>query len=163
MSLDIAQLRKYIIKPSLDAIGLWSVSAEQLVAGTGLVESGYSYMHQMGAGPAISFFGIEPLTYGDLQRVLVTRHQDIHDLICKFLSMSDIPTNSGYLAGNLYAATIFCRLKYYFNPKPLPQADDYYGMAKYHKEIYNTANGATDIDKSTGMFRSIVKGYTYHY
>lgn len=77
--------------------------------------------------------------------------------------MSEIPTNSNYLAGNLYAATIFCRLKYYFNPKPLPQADDYYGMAKYHKEIYNTANGATDINKSTGMFRSIVKGYAYHY
>lgn len=161
MSLDVKQFRQYIVRPALEAIGLWSEAAEELVTGTAFVESTLNYVKQVGGGPAVGVCQIEPATYSDLCN-RVYSHQPLAGLALKVLNMPAFPATADYLMGNMTASVIFCRLKYYLHPDPLPSANDYGAMAAYHKKIYNTSLGDTEILRSTKIFRSVVLGYAYH-
>ena len=48
-----SQIRSLVIRPALSKINLWSPSAEELVLGTAIVESGLTYIRQWGDGPAV--------------------------------------------------------------------------------------------------------------
>lgn len=164
MGLDILQFRREIVRPALTGVGLHSKAAENLIVGTAMVESRLQYVKQIN-GPAISIMQIEPSTYEDLHTRLYKHHKELYFKVLFYLNFSPgfaIRKDCDYLAGNLSAAVIFARLKYYFDPSPLPDANDYKGLAHYHKEIYNTALGHTDLTESTKIFRSVVKGYHYH-
>ena len=64
--LDTKQLRTRIVRPTLQVIGLWSPSAENLVMGTAMQESRCTYLKQLGKGPAIGIFQMEPMTFQDI-------------------------------------------------------------------------------------------------
>jgi len=160
--MDRAQLRRFIIRPALEAIGLWSVSAEHLLLGTAMVESELNFVMQKPAGPALSIFQIEPFTYKDLVNRLPDRFPEVHDKILIALNMPTLPTNASYLIGNLTAATIFARLKYYFSPVRMPAPLDYEGMAIFWKNIYNTHLGDGNLVFATKIFRSVVYNYVEH-
>lgn len=162
MSLDVKQFREYVVRPALQGIGLWSEAAEELVTGTAMVESTLNYVKQVGGGPAVGVCQMEPATYLDLLRELVYDHKQVYVKVLTTLGMGELPKDASYLMGNLTASVIFCRLKYYFRPDPLPQAHDYAAMAAYHKKIYNTPLGGTEIDRSVKIFKSVVLGYVYH-
>ena len=51
--LSVIQQQDMVIAPALDKLGLWSPSAEELVLGTAIVESGLTYIRQWGDGPAL--------------------------------------------------------------------------------------------------------------
>ena len=58
------QLREQVIAPALAKIDLFSPEAVALVLGTACVESQCGeYIKQMGKGPALGIFQIEPATY----------------------------------------------------------------------------------------------------
>jgi len=162
LGLDVKQFREYVVRPALQGIGLWSEAAEELVTGTALVESNLNYVKQVGGGPAVGICQMEPATYADLCARLFEKHRELYDVIRGYLFMTVIPTSINYLAGNTTASVIFCRLKYYLHPDPLPAAHDFAAMAAYHKKIYNTASGAADVYRNTKMFKSVVLGYPYH-
>lgn len=161
MSLDQAQLRNLIVRPSLDFIGLGGLAAENLEIGTAIIESRLTYIKQI-TGPALSLWQIEPATYNDLRTRSCLKYPEIVKKMLMFLKMEMLPFRADYLAGNLYAAAMISRMKYYFDKEPLPDAYDFEGMARYYKRIYNTAEGATDLKVATDIFRSVVLGYTYH-
>ena len=46
-----------VIRPALTEINFWSRSAEELVLGTAIVESGLTYLKQYGDGPALGADG----------------------------------------------------------------------------------------------------------
>ena len=60
------QMRSMVIRPSLKKLGLHSTSAEELVPGTVIIESGLTYLKQHGDGPALGLWQIEPPTHEDL-------------------------------------------------------------------------------------------------
>mgnify|MGYP003150412470 FL=1 len=140
------QIRE-LIKDTLEKIGMWSKEAEELVFLTGLVESGYDYISQIGSGIARSFWQVESATAKDsvdnylgyrrskLERVSSVMHiaPDI------LLEMSDEDLKN-LLWGNIVAGIIFCRIKYWRVPKKIPL--DLEGMAQYWKSYYNTEGGA---------------------
>ena len=140
------QIRK-LIKDTLQKIGMWSQEAEELVFLTGLVESGYDYISQIGSGVARSFWQVESATAQDcvdnylgyrrskLERVSGVMHISPDAL----LEMSDKDLKH-FLWGNIIAGIIFCRIKYWRVPKKIPL--DLEGMAKYWKSYYNTERGA---------------------
>lgn len=68
--------------------------------------------------------------------------------------MASLPLGYDYLAGNMYAGCIFCRLKYYFIPDDLPDAENIPALADYWGKFYNTKN--LIIDKSRFMARYAV-------
>ena len=60
--LNVRDLRVEVIRPALRALDLWSPAAEDLVLGTAAQESGLAYLRQIGGGPALGLWQIEPAT-----------------------------------------------------------------------------------------------------
>jgi hypothetical protein len=160
--LDIPQLKELIIVPTLEAMGLCSKAAVNLLVGTAIIESNLTYVKQKGGGPALGIYQMEPATYKDLRIRLMNNYSKLTDRAMALMCMDILPSNPNYLMGNLYAATIFARLKYFFDREALPLESDYEGLARYYKRIYNTPLGATTIEVATKVFRSVVLDYVYH-
>ena len=135
-----------LIKSKLKEVELWTPPAEELVFLTGLTESGYDYIEQVGSGPAKSFFQIEPLTAHDICENYLKYRADKVEKFCKATGVfKDIVVESDptywedILHYNIAAGIVLCRLKYYRVPKKIPSEIE--NMAKYWKKWYNTAGG----------------------
>ncbi len=136
-----------LIKDTLQKMGMWSQEAEELVFLTGMVESGYDYIYQIGSGIARSFWQVESATSKDcIDNYLKFRKKKL-EIVCdimdvepdRLLSMSDEDLKH-LLWGNIYAGIIFCRIKYWRVPKKIPfELEE---MARYWKAYYNTEGGA---------------------
>ena len=129
-----------------------SDDAIQLVLETGLVESNYKFLRQLGNGPARSFWQVEPATAVDnLAHYLKHRTPLMHK--CADVSMIDIkhwqsfssPLWSDILEKSIAAGIIHCRLKYWRVPKRMPNTLE--GRAEYWKTYYNSSDGAGTEEK----------------
>lgn len=149
---NTAQLRAYVIRPALQHIQLYSRSAENLVLGTALVESGGHFLKQMGSGPALGLFQMEPATSRDIWENYLEYNPGLRARIS--LLMTGLVDDDDYeMIGNLYYAAAMCRVHYRRVPDALPAATDYAAMAAYWKQFYNTALGAGTADKALPYFR----------
>ena len=128
-----------IIDWSLDNLNMNSKDASALVYRTGMAESGYRHLSQMGSGPAVGFFQVEPATIDDTWNNYVVYRKPVKEALegmgydpedSRMRVMSSIP---------LQAA--FCRLKYRRDRLPIPSADDVHAQASYWKRVYNTELG----------------------
>ena len=137
--IDPTQFTQYIIRPALKEIGLHSDAAAELLLGTALQESNLRYLKQLGGGPALGVFQMEPATHDDIwNNFLVYKPElgsKINALVCHNRS-------SEKMIWNLYYAAAMCRVHYYRVSDPLPGQGDYEGQAAYYKEYYNTPAGA---------------------
>lgn len=149
--LNLDQLRKLVIQPSLQALRLYSIEAEQLLVGTALVESGLSFIAQVPNPIARSIWMIEQPTYNSLRLNLIS-NQGMAQQALDFLWMDAFPTTHDYLAGNVYAACIFARLKYMSVKKPLPPVDDAEKVARYWSQYYNTRNLDSDVARFIQLY-----------
>ena len=142
MSINLIQLRDLVVVPALKEIQLYNKAAMRLVIGTGLVESGYEYIHQIN-GPALGFFQCEPATYKDLwDNYLLFKLPLAQKLNAFNLDYKD----AGQLVWNLKYAAAICRIHYLRVKKPLPHENDILGMAYYWKDHYNTNMGKGSVD-----------------
>ncbi len=136
---NLRQIRDHVIEPTLEAIGLYSPEAVDLVLFTGLQESGYRYIKQLGTGPALSFWQIEPFTADDIYETYLKFRHDLEDTVDAFRFSGTLEEN---LIGSLPFAVCLCRIKYRRSPLPLPAVGDGQGMAHIWKQAYNTPLGA---------------------
>jgi hypothetical protein len=129
-----------------------STDAIQLVLETGLVESHFKYLRQLGKGPAKSFWQVEPATAVDnLQHYL--KHRKSLMGSCAEATLVDLKHWQSYeeklwseiLEKNISAGIVHCRLKYYRVPKKLPNTLE--GRASYWKQYYNSSAGAGTKEK----------------
>lgn len=153
--LDAIQIRELLIRPTLKALQMWTPSSENLVFGTALVESNLVYLKQIN-GPALSPWMIEPATYLDLRKRLMNHYSKIYQKILSILCMEMLPQDANFLIGNLTAAIIIARIKYYFDPYPLPDANDYTALATLWKRVYNTEKGKGNLADAINVFKKIV-------
>lgn len=71
MSINCEQLRLYVIRPTLEKIELWSEAAENLLLGTTAQESHMgTYIKQVGKGPALGIYQMEPATHKDIWTII---------------------------------------------------------------------------------------------
>jgi|TARA_R110000823_G_scaffold266098_2_gene385918 hypothetical protein len=139
---------KSLIKSTCEKMGekFASDDAVTLVHETGLVESGYKYLRQLGDGPAKSFYQIEPASCVD-SLVHYLKHRRSLMGMCAEASMVDLKHWQSYdeklwsdiLEKNIAAGIVHCRIKYWRVPKPMPNTLE--GRAKYWKKYYNTDQG----------------------
>lgn len=125
-----ADLRENVIRPALKSSGIWSQDAEELLMLTAAKESqlGY-YLHQLGNGPALSPWQIEPATFDWLREI-------------KFPFANPLKyRNAEEMLYDLRLGALAARLRYLTDPEPLPSADDIEGMAKTWKRVFNTVAG----------------------
>lgn len=140
--LNSDHMRKYIIRPVLKHMSMYSQAAENLVIGTASHESLIYHLKQGGNGPALGIYQIEPNTYQDLKHNYLIHRHHIYAKLAELDMMADHYDNGiDNLIGNLYYATAVCRLIYYRRPEPLPKANDIEALANYWKDHYNTYLG----------------------
>ena len=151
--LDLDQVRQLVLRPALRDLGLWSSSAEELLVGTGLVESLFTHLRQLPEGPALGFWQMEPATHADLWVNWLCFRPELAETLLE--EMPGAPPGaalktalgegwrppSALLATNLRYAAMAARLHYRRVTKPLPAADDVDGMAHYWKAHWNTERG----------------------
>ena len=131
--MEIRQFRDLIVRPTLAAINLpYPDRAEALLIATAAHESaGCRYIKQVGGGPALSFYQIEPATGSDvIDRWLPRQSRSLRDLVAivtEFRAGDDL---KGRLLCDMRFATVVARLIYWRAPEALPKADDVPGMAK---------------------------------
>mgnify|MGYP003149906638 FL=1 len=136
-----------LIADVLKKMGMWSEDAEELVFLTGLAESGYKYITQIGSDIARSFFQVEVATAKDCIDNYLVYRQDVlkqfGDAIQRrpkeILAWNEEELH--YLLWHDTAVGIaFCRIKYRRVPKPLPKTLE--ECASQWKKYYNTEHGA---------------------
>lgn len=150
MTILIQQLRHKLIRPILQAYDLWSPSAEELLLGTAAKESCCGkYLIQMGGGPALGLYQMEPFTYKDVFNLIVPR---INTLDFK------IPNDAGALIWDMRLSTVMCRLQYWRFSESLPKYNDIKGLAKYWKKYYNTEKGKGTIDEFVQAYEYYIGG-----
>lgn len=132
------------------AINMYSQAAEDLLCGTAVIESGLYYLAQTPDPIALSLWQIEAPTYQYL-RFRVIGLYNIKSAVLSYLNMPTLPEKYDYLAGNLYAACIFARLKYYFDPNPIPKT--LVGQSAYWSKIYNTKNLTADQTRYVELYQ----------
>ena len=152
--MDSRQFRNLIIRPALMEIDAYSLAAERLVLGTAIAESNLEYIKQLGSGPARGLFQCEPATHDDIWdnylRFKVDLMVKLRRLMIPGMDMLD------QLYGNHFYAAAMCRIHYLRVKKSLPQPNDAFGMAAYHKKYYNSVLGATDPAESVVHFQKAI-------
>lgn len=135
--MDKVQLKE-LIEETLKEIDLYSEHAVNLMLGTAAQESRMGmYIKQLGNGPALGIFQMEPNTFNDIVKNYIYYKKSITPKI-KAACNIDFFT-SDLLRYNLKFAICLTRVHYLRVPKPLPT--DLAGYAKYYKEYYNTHLG----------------------
>lgn len=130
------QLLEHVIRPTLDYLGAGGESAERLILGTAAVESGFSEIVQIGGGPALGLFQMEPATANDIITNFLAYRPELNNKVSDlFIGLPDVSN----LIGNLPYATAMCRVHYLRVPEALPDTVD--GMADYWKGHYNSRLG----------------------
>ena len=156
MSLDIRQVVEHVIGPTLRDMAsahetpqMASESAGALMLGTGAHESGrFRYIQQLGGGPAMGLWQVEPATAKWLDDDILERGA-YSRLRQYFFEIGGPPGPDRHEAmrWNLRLSCAYARLRYWVVPKAIPPADDEQALAKYFKVFYNTAHGkATEQD-----------------
>lgn len=137
MAIDKKQLRE-LIKETLKEIDLYSEDAVNLLMGTAAQESHLgTYIRQLGSGPALGIFQMEPSTFKDIMiNYLYFKPELLKKILhsCKQSMITPID-----IVWNLKLAICFARLQYYRRPEPLPTTKG--GYAAYWKQFYNTHLG----------------------
>ena len=135
---------KKIINWSLNNLDMNSEDASALVYRTGMAESGYRHLSQMGSGPAVGFFQVEPATIDDTWNNYAVYRKPIMDIL---KDMGFDPNNSKIsVMSSIALQAAFCRLKYRRDRLPIPPADDLYAQAAYWKRVYNTELGKGSVE-----------------
>ncbi len=153
---------KELIQSVLDLLGSKYASndAVNLMFWTGYVESRYEYIRQLGQGPAMSFWQIEPDTavdniksYLKYRKPLKKKCADITLTDPKLWDSEDTSVWSWILEHNMAAGVIHSRLKYWRSPKPMP--GNIQDAAKIWKSVYNSSKGAGSVDKFIRLISDI--------
>jgi len=135
---------KKIINWSLNNLNMNSEDASALVYRTGMAESGYRHLSQMGSGPAVGFFQVEPATIDDTWNNYAVYRKPIMDIL---KDMGYDPEDSRMrVMSSIALQAAFCRLKYRRDRLAIPPADDVYAQAAYWKRVYNTVLGKGSVE-----------------
>lgn len=122
---------------------LWSKSAVTLVFCTGLKESGYRTDRQLGGGPALGYWQMEPATHDDIWKNYLAYRPALAAIVRHYgHTPVDLVKNPAY-------ALLMCRIKYLRDNQALPAPFDAVGMAQTWKRVYNTHKGAGKLDSAT--------------
>lgn len=157
--IDPKQLRDHVVRPTLQALDMWSPAAEALVLGTAAQESRLTYLHQLG-GPALGLWQIERATHQDVwtnylrpRASLAKRVLDVSMLRTRDASPFEVPDEP--LIWNLVYGAAICRLIYRRVKYPLPDAKDWPGLGAYWKASFNTPKGAGTAEQFVASIATI--------
>jgi hypothetical protein len=159
--LDPTQVRDLIVRPTLALLHLPSPRfAEHLIMGTGAHESlGFRYLKQVGGGPALGLWQMEPFTFQDLWSRIVLK-TPLGREVQEFLVPGASPVSQ--LVWNLHFACAMCRVHYWARPFSMPELGegeipDTRLLGTFWKVNYNTKQGKGTIEEFVRHYNQFVK------
>lgn len=159
--LDIGQFSRYIVRPVLKGIGLYSLAAERLLIGTAISEGGLVFIDQVERGgdkrpgPAYGVFQMEKATHDDLWDNFLDYKPDLTSKIQFWMCGGRADVDM--MHGNMYYAAAMCRVHYFRSPRALPNADDPKALSVFHKLVYNTPLGKADPVRNEVFFKQAIE------
>lgn len=144
-------LHDYVI-PALSLLpaNLNTLNRRQIVLGTGWKESGYTHVRQIGGGPALGFWQMEPDTHDDIWKNYLSHRPDLKAAAETAAGQPD-PIAELLVVNPIYSA-IMCAIQYRRSPILLPVAFDAFGQACMWKKAYN-GPGAGVVSEAVQYFR----------
>ena len=121
----------------------------ELLVGTYLYESsrtGTTYLKQLGAGPALGIYQMEPATHRWLRDEFLRRVR----LRTRLNPL--VEGTAGKMVYDLEYATRMARLRYWFVKDALPPPGDAAALGWYYKAHYNTPAGAGSAEEWTALY-----------
>lgn len=151
--MDKGQLKE-LIEETLKEVDLYNENAVYLILGTAAQESGFGkYIKQLGNGPALGIFQMEPNTFNDIIENWLKYKNDLYHEILLTLGHNNM-LDPDVMRWNLKAAIIMTRLHYRRVKAPLPT--DLNGYAEYWKKYYNTYLGAGTVEEFIHNYKKYV-------
>ncbi|MFA7347274.1 MAG: hypothetical protein WCZ86_05900 [Desulfurivibrionaceae bacterium] len=152
---DRTQFRDLVTDITM-AIGLHAPAAVNLLLGTAAQESRFgTFLKQIGTGPALGVFQMEPATERDIWENYLRYHPD---LIAMITGATGATGPGQHLRWNLAYQIAMARVHYLRRKQPLPSAGDLPGLAGYWKQHYNTTMGAGTVEEFMANYRRCVLG-----
>lgn len=151
------QVLHYVIKPTLQEIGLMKPYSDALVHGTFMAESGYQYINQLGdpTNGGNGFGQDEPSDYIDA-RVWLTNgiNSGLYERILKACQLPELPKDATILRWHLRLMVCMTRVHYLRVREPIPQTAE--ALSYYHKTHYN-GPGKADPQANVALFAQAIK------
>lgn len=156
MGINPYDFRLHIVKPALMQANMWSQSAENLIIGIALVESGLKHLVQIGNVPngGLGITQMQKITHDDIANYL-TKYPVKQKAILDVCMLDHFCADA--LIFNLRYAVLMTRAFFLRFPEPLPDANDAKELCNLHKTRYNTSLGKTDVSKSILLFQEACK------
>ena len=150
---SVAALRQ-IIKTATELIYMGSPAVEDLLLGTAATESHLGkYDKQIGGGPALGIYQMEPATLNDIYDNYLAHRPWWADQLSKVVGC-DKPHLDKLQYDPIYS-TIMARLHYRRVKFPLPGHGDIIGYAQYWKDHYNTRHGKGTVQKFINDYKRL--------
>jgi len=148
MGINPKDLLEHVIRPACNILDMQSDAADMLLLGTCAAESACGrYLKQIGGGPALGIFQMEPDTYKDIWRNYISFRPEIKQKLSLYWPVEPAPEK---MKTELIFAAVMCRIHYRRVPHPLPDSLDLRGLARYWKKHYNSDLGAGEIEHFEG-------------
>jgi len=151
--LNVKQLRDYVVRPVLRELNAYSEAAERLILGTAAQESRFEYIHQLGGGPALGLWQMEPATHNDIVNNYLNYRPEMAAAILRASGCAGFEANN--LLKNVSYACAFARVHYLRVKEALPSDLD--GQAKYYKIYYNTPLGKATVHEYVQNYKRLVE------
>ena len=116
-----------------------------------------TYIRQLGGGPALGIFQMEPATHDDIWANFLEFKEPLGELILEVSGHYSGPDEKA-MEWNIMYAALMARMQYRRRPEPLPAADDIRGLAAYWKQWYNTPLGAGTEEEAMLNYKRFVLG-----
>lgn len=162
MSLHPRHLRDLVVRPVLDLLALPAPGpehlgspAERLVMGTAAQESHLRYLKQLGSGPALGLFQMEPATFRDLWNRFGLKHavgRELQSLLVPGIDPLD------QLTWNLRFSAAMCRVHYFARPFEMPANPSVEDLGEIWKQHYNTVKGKGTVREFVENYEVMVAG-----
>ena len=146
------QFRRHVVVPALESIQHHNLAAENLVMGTAAVESRFEWLKQLGNGPALGFFQMEPATHDDIWLNFLAYRDPLAARIRRAIQYNGGQPAASRMIWDMRYAAIMCRVHYLRVKGALPSADDAEELGRYWKRHYNTNLGAGSVEKFTQAY-----------
>ena len=144
-----------IVRPALAQLGVPDANAEMLLMGTAAHESQLQATHQMGGGPALGYFQMEPVTHDDCWQNFIQFRPELKAKLMACIAPATAPNAQLMVTNSVYAAAM-ARVRYMRAPGAIPS--DGLAIAQYWKDNYNTTMGAGTVAEFAADWNRLLKG-----
>ncbi len=167
MSINANHFRYFIVRPTLQAIDLFSRNAEELLMLTWAQETlGATYLKQGyktiddGRGVGLGPYSMEPATHDDIFENFLRFRPELQAKVNHLSGDSTAFRPADEMIGNFYYATAMARVHYYRAQEPLPPFDKPDLLAIYWYVHYNKSLNTGFPSEALANYKRIVLGLT---